>query len=183
LRNLTQSSIDLLRINVTVAICEHDQMTSVTSAEESVVPVPNFLDLLGFHIVERSEGHCVGRLMIQPEHLNRGGSVHGGVYSTLIDIVGCGAGLFSPHPGKRRQAVTLSLSVQFTGRAVGGVIIAAGAVQNSSRRVYTSAAEIRGEDGSLLAHGIGTFQYLRGSDAGAGEASSGLPPPPLEDPT
>lgn len=42
-------------------------------------------------VVEASAGRCVCELKLDEEHLNRGGSLHGGLTATLVDTVSTAA--------------------------------------------------------------------------------------------
>lgn len=136
----------------------------MTTQDPNIVGYTGMLNLIGFAFDKRYEGGIEGYLDIRPDHVNRAGTVHGGTYATMLDAVCSGAGMFCPHPGRIRAAITLTLTVNYTGIAKGGRIRAKGWVTNQGRKIYTSSGEVRGEDDALLAHAVGTFKYLRGSE-------------------
>lgn len=129
-------------------------------------------ELLGYSFTEWQEGRVVGELLLGPQHLNRAGILHGGVLCTMIDAACGAAGLYSPDPARRRTSVTLSLNTIFTGQARGGLVRVTAWQRTGGRQIYTSAAEVRSEEGELLAHGHGTFRWLRGSDSPKGIPST-----------
>lgn len=133
-----------------------------------------FQDRIGLVLTERTESEIWGHLDIQPDHLNRSGIVHGGVYCTALDATLTGSGLWCPHPGRVRRAVTLSLTVKFTGRATGGRILLHATRVASGRRIYTAVGEATSEDGDVLAHAMGSFQYHPGSVDPEGESEADL---------
>ena len=121
------------------------------------------LQLIGFTFDKRYEGGIEGHLDIKPDHLNRARTVHGGIYASMLDAVASGAGMFCPYPDRIRVAVTLSLTVNYTGSASEGRLYAKGWVTHQGRSVYYSAAEVRDDQGKLLAHAVGTFKYVQNS--------------------
>jgi uncharacterized protein (TIGR00369 family) len=127
-----------------------------------------FQALIGYRIVQWSEGLAIVELSIGPQHLNRSGVLHGGVLTTLIDTV-CGyAGCYCAVPGRVRRAVTLSLTTNFTGQVGDGVLKAVGRKQTGGRRIFYCAGEVFDADGALVAMGQGTFRYRSGSESETG---------------
>src|SRR5215471_2739462 len=103
-------------------------------------PYSAFQNLLGFTIVEWSEGHASVELPVTPEILNRTDIVHGGVLAGLIDVV-CGlAGSFCPVPGNIRTGSTLALSTSFVAPVRRGPIRAVGRVKGGGRRIFQAEA-------------------------------------------
>lgn len=123
-------------------------------------------DLLGFDLPDSAPGQITGYLTTVPGHRNRMGFVHGGVLATMIDAAACGSGLYS-EPGKpKRYGMTLSLSVQFVSAVRDGRLTVRGRQVSGGRRVFTAEAHVYDERDKLVANGIGTFQWLRGSEPG-----------------
>jgi uncharacterized protein (TIGR00369 family) len=85
--------------------------------------------------------------------------MHGGVAASLLDsFMGRAAFAHSP-PG--HHLVTLQLNVHFIGVArVGDTLIADGEVQHDGRRTAVVRAELRTDQGRLIASGSGTFMHL-----------------------
>ena len=127
-----------------------------------------FQALIGYRIIEWSEGLAVVELAVGPQHLNRSGVLHGGVLTTLIDTV-CGyAGCYCAVPGRVRRAVTLSLTTNFTGQVGDGVLKAVGRKQTGGRRIFYCSGEVFDADDALVAVGQGTFRYRSGSEIETG---------------
>jgi uncharacterized protein (TIGR00369 family) len=126
-----------------------------------------FLKSLGVRLCHSQPGRVLGELIVEPDHLNRAGGVHGGVLCSMIDFAACGAGLHTEPDQHLRLGVTLSLSVQFTRPAVGGRLEVEGKVTSSGHKTYTSEASVRDGENRLVAHGIGTFQWRNGSEPSA----------------
>jgi uncharacterized protein (TIGR00369 family) len=126
--------------------------------------LPGFHNLLGYRQMSWEESEAVIELVIQPEHLNLGGVIHGGVLTSLLDIAMAEAGTFCPYPGRMRKAITLSLTTTFTGQCGGGVIRVSGRKRAGGSRIFNSTGEVYDDQGNLLAIGEGTFRLRSGSE-------------------
>ena len=92
--------------------------------------------------------YAVFRLNIQPESKNPYGFVHGGMLATMADNA---AGYAAHSDG--RAYVTLSSNLNYIHNQAGGVIRAEGRVLHRGKTTCVTRADIRGEDGTLLATG------------------------------
>ncbi|WP_221356392.1 PaaI family thioesterase [Streptomyces beigongshangae] len=116
------------------------------------LPAPPLSVTLGFTLEEVEHGRAVFVLAPGEEHYNPIGSVHGGVYATLLDsAAGCAVQSVLP----RGTAYTsLDLSVKFL-RPITvdtGKVRAVGTVLNSGRRTALAQAELLDSADRLLAH-------------------------------
>lgn len=59
-------------------------------------------------MIEAANGRCVCELKVAEEHQNRGGSLHGGMTSTLVDMVSTSALMTNDNTG---PGVSVDLSV------------------------------------------------------------------------
>ena len=121
-------------------------------------------NLLGIEMTHSEEGVASGAVEIDSRHRNRAGSVHGGVFCTLIDFAACAAGLHAEPGQEARYAVTLSLTTQFTKAVDGGKLEVKGRLISAGRKTFTAEAHVYDEKGAVAAHGIGTFQWRPGSE-------------------
>jgi len=64
--------------------------------------------LLQLSMVEAANGRCVCELKLSEEHQNRGGMLHGGMTSTLVDVVSTSALMTNEDTG---PGVSVDLSV------------------------------------------------------------------------
>lgn len=119
--------------------------------------------LLGLRLTHSEQNHVVAQLEAGPQHSNRAGTVHGGVLCTMIDLAACAAGLHADPGEPQRFGVTLSLTTNFTKGVSKGMLTVEGKVITAGLKTYTAEAHVRDEQGDLVAHGIGTFQWRRGS--------------------
>jgi uncharacterized protein (TIGR00369 family) len=124
-----------------------------------------FLDFVGARMLEWSQGRARVALTLAPQHLNRSGVMHGGLYSVLVDAAGGLCGLYSADPAVPRKAFTLSLTTSFLDAVGRGTIVATGTLRRPGRRVYFSTVDVHADDGRLLAVGEGTFLHRAPGDS------------------
>ncbi|MFF5284635.1 PaaI family thioesterase [Streptomyces sp. NPDC013171] len=120
------------------------------------LPRPPIAALLGFTLEEVEPGRAVFAMEPGEEHYNPIGSVHGGVYATLLDSA-AGCAVHSTLP--RGMAYTsLDLSTRFL-RPVTmdtGKIRAVGTVLSQGRRTALAEAGLYDAEDRLLAHATST---------------------------
>jgi uncharacterized protein (TIGR00369 family) len=126
--------------------------------------LPGFHQVLGYRQVSWTDDEAVIELDVQACHLNMAGVLHGGVLTSLLDVVLAEAGTYCPHPGRVRKAITLVLNTTFTGQCSGGVIRAIGKRRAGGTRIFNSSGEIRDQHDRLLAIGEATFRLRSGSE-------------------
>jgi uncharacterized protein (TIGR00369 family) len=120
------------------------------------LPLPPLAALLGFRIVEASEGRTVFEADPLPAFYNGLGSVHGGFAATLLDTALGGAVNTTMGPG--RAYATVDLKVTLTRplhQGVGVVRCVATAIQTGSR-IATAEARIFDVHDKIYAHGTAT---------------------------
>ncbi|MBP2231194.1 uncharacterized protein (TIGR00369 family) [Azospirillum agricola] len=133
-----------------------------------------FLTMIGLTLCRWQPDLAEFELLIEPRHLNRQGSLQGGVMATMLDAA-CGySGLFSAEPGEERHAATLSLSINYVARVAQGRIRAVGRVTGGGRSVYFAESRIIDEDGAVIATAQGSFKR-RATAAVQPAALSGTP--------
>lgn len=120
---------------------------------------PHFIGELGFKVLEFRKDYAKMALDLEPWHLNRLGVVHGGVLMTLLDSTCSMCGLFSADRDSRKGSVTVSLSTNFIGQARSGRLISIGTSTASGKSLYFASAEIRSEEGVLLATATSVHRY------------------------
>lgn len=115
------------------------------------------LDYLGIEGAGVGPGEATFELAVGPRHLNRQGSLQGGVIATLLDAA-CGyAGLANDGGGDLGNAVTVTLTISYMRKVSKGRLRAIGRVTKTGRTMYFSSGELLGEDGSLIATAQGAF--------------------------
>ncbi|MDM0117022.1 PaaI family thioesterase [Variovorax sp. J22R133] len=116
------------------------------------------LDDLDVRLGRIAPGECTLTLQIGERHLNRSGSLQGGVSATLLDAA-CGyAGLMTDAQAPLRHGVTVMLSVCYLGRVSAGRVLATGRVVRSGRSIFFCSGELVSEAGELIATAQGSFK-------------------------
>lgn len=116
------------------------------------IPGPPILATLDFTLDEVESGRVVFSLTPGEEHYNPIGSVHGGVYATLLDSA-AGCAVHSTLPVGMAYT-SLDLNVKFLRRITvdTGRVRAIGTVVNGGRRTALAEARLVDEADRLLAH-------------------------------
>jgi len=134
-----------------------------------IAPAPIAV-LLGMSILAVEPGRVVFGLDVGEHLYNPIGSVHGGVFCTLLDsAMGCAV-----HASlDRGQAyTTLELKVNLVKALTTKTpsVVATGQVVSAGRRVITASGQITGPDGTLYAHATTTCLVLDPRSAAGQEA-------------
>ena len=134
------------------------------------IPPPPIAVLLGMSILQVERGQVTFRLDVGEHLYNPIGSVHGGVFCTLLDsAMGCAV-----HASlDRGQAyTTLELKVNLVKALTTKTpsVVATGQVVSAGRRVITASGQITGPDGTLYAHATTTCLILDPRSAAGQEA-------------
>jgi uncharacterized protein (TIGR00369 family) len=107
--------------------------------------------------VERVEpGRSVISIDVEDIHLNGAGTLHGGVYASLIDNA---MGLSVLALVGVRTA-TIQMNVHFVGAVNGGRITCESEVLHRTRRTATAEAKVHDAGGNLVALGTGAFRVF-----------------------
>jgi uncharacterized protein (TIGR00369 family) len=93
---------------------------------------------------------------IQEIHLNGAGTLHGGVYASLMDN-SMGLGVLAL-VGTR--AATIEMNVHFLGAINEGRITCHSEVVHRTRRTATAESKVYDSDGKLVAMGTGAFRVF-----------------------
>ena len=110
---------------------------------------------VGAQVDEAEGGRAVVTLDAGENHANRHGTVHGGAVATLVDTA-MGAAVFSKFDGEQAP-VTIEMKVTYLEPASIGRLTATAEVRRAGKRITIVETEVLGEDGVMVAHGIGTF--------------------------
>ena len=127
-----------------------------------------YRQLIGYRTTAWREGYGELQLIIGPQHLNSVGSVHGGVYMSMLDVALGHAVAYCTVPGNFRFSSTVSLTTSFLKGARSGVLTATGRIDGLQGRLATGTGEVRDEAGDLCAAAQGSFLYLPGSERSEG---------------
>ena len=128
------------------------------------MPRSDFAHSLGIEVAERGNGTARIVMPLRTDMLNIGGTVHGGILCTLVDIA-VGVACHSLDSGDRRSQATTELGVTFLRAGTTGPLSCTARIRRRGRSLATGEAEVLDAGGRLLA--VGRATYLVG---GAGPA-------------
>jgi uncharacterized protein (TIGR00369 family) len=111
---------------------------------------------IGAKVEEVEPGRSVVYIDVVDVHLNGTGTLHGGVYASLIDNA---MGLSVLALVGVRTA-TIQMNVHVLGAVGAGRIICESEVVHRTRRTATAEAKVRDADGNLVAMGTGAFRVF-----------------------
>jgi uncharacterized protein (TIGR00369 family) len=111
---------------------------------------------IGAKVEEVQPGSSVIYIDVEDTHLNGTGTLHGGVYASLIDNA---MGLSVLALVGVRTA-TIEMNVHFLGAVSDGRITCESEVVHRTRRTATAEAKVRDADGNLVAMGTGAFRVF-----------------------
>jgi uncharacterized protein (TIGR00369 family) len=120
-----------------------------------------FWNLLGIVLEEMGEGRCRLRMPLKPGLRNFGsGPAHGGALSSLVDIA-VGVALDSLCLPDMMGHTTAELNVSFLEAVSGGSVFVEGRIVRAGRSIAVGEAEVRDEDGKLVAVGRASYMIFR----------------------
>ncbi|MFC8763254.1 PaaI family thioesterase [Streptomyces sp. NPDC057193] len=132
------------------------------------LPGPPIAALIGFSLEEVEDGRAVFVLEPGEEHYNPIGSVHGGVYATLLDSA-AGCAVHSTLP-QGTAYTSLDLSTRFLRplTTATGKVRAIGTVLSRGRRTALAEAALYDAEDRLLAHATSTCMLFPVPAEGSG---------------
>ncbi|WP_226657840.1 PaaI family thioesterase [Pseudalkalibacillus hwajinpoensis] len=115
-----------------------------------------FFNLLGFELSSITEDEVILELPVETKLLNTHGSLHGGVYATMIDnIISLKMRSLIGNP-----VITINLTINYVAPITSGKIIAKAFVYGEGKRTKMGEGVVMDENGKLLAKGSGTFKVI-----------------------
>ena len=111
---------------------------------------------IGAEVVAVEPGRSIISIDVEDVHLNGAGTLHGGVYASLIDNA---MGLSVLALVGVRTA-TIQMNVHFLGAVNGGRITCESEVLHRTRRTATAEAKVHDSEGNLVALGTGAFRVF-----------------------
>jgi uncharacterized protein (TIGR00369 family) len=111
---------------------------------------------IGAKVEEVEPGRSVITIDVEDVHLNGAGTLHGGVYASLIDNA---MGLSVLALVGVRTA-TIEMNVHFLGAVSKGRITCQSHVVHRTRRTATAEAKVRDSEDNLVAMGTGAFRVF-----------------------
>ena len=124
------------------------------------IPPPPIAVLFGMSILAAEPGQVTFGLDVGEHLYNPIGSVHGGVFCTLLDsAMGC-AVHSSLDRGQAYTTLELKVNIVKALTVKTPSVVATGQVISAGRRVVTASGQITGPDGTLYAHATTTCLVL-----------------------
>lgn len=118
--------------------------------------------LIGYVLdVGAGDGTARCWLDLDARHLNRHDRLHGGIAATMLDNASGAVCSLSMDPTGRHPWLTLSMTVNFLAPGLPGRVTAVARITGGGRRTRFVEAELRHEDGTLIATSTGVFQPIR----------------------
>lgn len=126
---------------------------------------PTFVGLTGIELTEASSESCQGKVVINENHHQPYGVVHGGVYCTLIEtLASTGAALWAMESGLA-GCVGVSNQTDFIRAITEGVLIgSATPIHRGRTQQLWQVTVTRENDGKLVARGQVRLQNVESTD-------------------
>ena len=132
----------------------------MTSREASPGDRPDgpFAELLSIRPGESSDGVGTAFMTVEDKHRQGAGAVQGGLLVALADYAFFRACRSLLKEGE--HAVTIELKLNFIAPARDGELTARSAIRSRGGRIIVGDMEITGQDGQLIATGLGTYMTV-----------------------
>src|SRR5271163_3209307 len=131
---------------------------------DGTAPPAPIQELLGFDLVDVTEGTATFCYRPDERHGNPLGTVHGGVAMTLLDSAAGAAVHSTLSDGSGCTTLETKVNLVRAVRPTTGPLLAEGSVVHRGRTVATAQSRLVGEDGTLYAHATSTCLILHDSD-------------------
>ena len=142
-------------------------LLQLLAIRDGTAPAAPIQDLLGFDLVDVSEGTAAFRYQPDARHRNPLGTVHGGVAMTLLDSAAGAAVHSTLGDGDGYTTLETKVNLVRAVRATTGPLRAEGSVIHRGRTVASAESRLISADGTLYAHATSTCLILH--DTGRGE--------------
>ena len=119
-----------------------------------------FRELVGTELASTGEGCAVVEVHAEERHLNPGGTVHGGVVYTLVDVSMAEA-LKTTIPEGDERPVTIEIKVNYLEPGKAGTLTSTAQVRKGGKRVTIVEAEVA-QDSEVVALATGTYTIVGG---------------------
>jgi len=116
----------------------------------------NFSRHIKLRVDEIEHGRSTMSIEVEDLHLNGNGTLHGGVYATLIDNTMALAIISIA----RARIATTEMNVHFLGPVAAGRVTCKGEMLHRTRRTATAEARVYDDNGALVAMGTGAFRIF-----------------------
>jgi len=148
-------------LRTAAAAADVDGLSFIRMLAAGEVTPPPIATTLGFTVEEVAEGRVVFGMQPEEFHYNPIGSVHGGVFATLLDsAAGCAVHTMLP-AGARYTSLDLSVKFLRALSATSGPVRCEGLVVHIGGRTALAEARLTDEQGRLVAHATSSCLIIR----------------------
>lgn len=126
-------------------------------AAEVIKKAP-YARLLGIELTDIKPGEAVLKMKMRDELRQPYGVLHGGATASLIDTAMAFAIIAST--GEDEKATTVNLTVHYLRPVTEGEIVCTAKMVRTGKRILTVSAEVRGEQGKLIATALSTYTKI-----------------------
>lgn len=120
----------------------------------------DFGEELGIRHVDAGDGSATVEVDAGDRHLNRAGTVHGGVIASLADSA-MGAAVSSDGDDEDRRPATIELKVSYLEPGQPGRLTCTATVRKSGRTITIVEAEVHDDAGETIALATATFTSVK----------------------
>ena len=117
-----------------------------------------FAKMLGMRLVDIRPNEATVEIAMRDDLRQPSGVLHGGVTATLIDTAMAFA--VRTHLDDTEPTATIDLTVHFLRPLVEGKAICTARVVRPGKRIFTVSADVRDQNGKLIATGLSTYTKL-----------------------
>ncbi|MEO6656460.1 MAG: PaaI family thioesterase [Pyrinomonadaceae bacterium] len=142
----------------------NDSKTEIVVTDEQRAIAANilhnlpFAKLIGMKLVDMQFDMAVIKIEMRDDLRHPGGILHGGVTATLIDTAMAFA--VRTRVGPNEGTATIDLTVHYLRPHISGTFTCTAKVVRAGKRIFTVTADVRGEDGKLIATAISTYTKI-----------------------
>ena len=117
----------------------------------------------GIILTAWDDGFGTLRVDLAPHHVNPMQLVHGGLYTSMLDVALAMTGSYRPAPAPLIPGLTLSLTTQFLAAATldDGYLIAEARCTGGGKSVFFADGAVRAPSGRIIATASGVFKPSR----------------------
>lgn len=122
------------------------------------IPASPLVQLLGITVGSLGDGEASLHLPYRPELTTIGETVHGGVIAALADTAVMAACWAGAQPPENLRGSTVDLTVHYLAPATASDLTATAKVLRRGRKICHAEVGVTDAAGTLVAHGVGTYQ-------------------------
>jgi len=130
------------------------------SQNKALPTLASFSNDVGIHFTDWTDDEVEASLKVEPRHLNRNGTVHGGVVMTLLDTACSSIGYKLVDGEVVGRVVIVSLTVNFIKSVSTGTIRARARKTGAGRKMFMMLAEAFDEAGNVIATASGVGRMI-----------------------